>query len=65
MKKEHRYILYLLLGVVLYYVIGADTDPAALDKFHDHAPIVIALVVVLLFVVRFLRQRQDKNNGND
>lgn len=61
MKKEQRYIFYLLLGVVLYYFIGADKDPAALDELHQHAPMVIAGVVILLFIVKFVRQRQDKN----
>lgn len=63
MKKPYRYIIYLMIGVAIYFMIGADENPEVLTEFHGVAPIAIVGVVLLLMVVRYMIAK--KNNGRE
>ena len=65
MKKPHRYILYFLIGFVIYFIIGADDNPALMDEIHRIAPALIIGIVVLLFVVRYIINKQKGNDDGD
>lgn len=64
MSKPARYILYFLIGVSIYFVIDADDNPQVLDEFHSYAPALILVVVVLLFIVKYILEKK-KGDGDE
>lgn len=65
MKKTYRYIIYFMIGIFIYYMVGADKDPEVLEDFHGLAPALIIGVVVLLFLVRYILAKKKKNQDHD
>lgn len=61
MKPPIRYAIYFSIGMLLYFVIGADENPDALEEVHSLAPALIIGLVVLLMVVKYIRHRQEKD----
>lgn len=54
-------MIYLLIGVAVYYIVGVDDDPALMNDIHRIAPGVIIGVVILLIIVRNIVRKQKKD----
>lgn len=61
MSKYYRYIIYMLIGVMIYYFAGAEENPEVLDGFRKTAPMIIVVLVIALMIVKYIR---SKNEGN-
>lgn len=61
MQKPYRFLLYFLIGVGLYFMIGADKDPKRLDGFHEHAPMLIGGIFVLILIGRYFASKKNKD----
>lgn len=61
MTKPARYIIYFLIGVAIYFIIDADDNPQILDEFHGYAPGLILVVVVMLFIVKYVLEKKKKD----
>ncbi|MEP0985312.1 hypothetical protein [Ekhidna sp.] len=63
MKKSTRYVLYLVLGFVIYQII--DSGETALTHKDARNTLIIAIVVVfaLLMIIRVIKNRYD--NGEE
>ena len=61
MSKPVRYLLYFLLGVLIYYAIGADENPGILEEYHQYAPIYIIAIMILLFYVKRRREQKERD----
>ena len=62
MKKPYRYILYVLIGMAIYFVIGADKNPEALNELHRLAPALIIGIVILLVITRYMINKQKRDD---
>lgn len=63
MNRTFRPVLYLMLGVAIYFVIDADDNPQLLDEFHQYAPFaILALFVMLLLIRRYNREHDDRED---
>lgn len=60
MGKSLRYIVYLLIGMGLYYLLDADKNPEVLGAFHQYAPAAILVIVILLFAVKRVRSKREE-----
>jgi|GEM_PF-1636085 len=64
MNKYFRYIIYLLIGVLIYYVSGADKDPEALSGLRKNGPAIIIVVFAMLMLVKYIRSKKEKKNDD-
>ena len=64
MRKSFRYVLYLMVGFLIYQVI--DSGETSLSHTEVKNTLIIAMIVVfvLLLIVRVIKQRYD-NNGEE
>ena len=62
MKKSSRYVLYLVLGFIIYQVI--DSGETSLTHQDARKTLIIAMVVVfiLLLIVRAIKSRYDNED---
>lgn len=60
MRPAQRYIMYFLIGVILYYVLEAKEGEEGLDQFHDVAPGIILILVIALVIVKIMKERQNR-----
>lgn len=62
MNQSGRYIIYLLIGVGLYFVLKNDgtEDEDILKNVHQVAPYIILVLVVILFMVRAIRKKRGE-----
>ena len=62
MKKSSRYVLYLVLGFIIYQVI--DSGETSLTHKDARNTLIIAIVVVfiLLLIVRAIKSRYDNED---
>ncbi|XOV93070.1 MAG: hypothetical protein ACFHWX_23090 [Bacteroidota bacterium] len=60
MGKVSRYIIYFLIGVLIYYALEADKNPDALNKIHSYAPAAILVIFILLMAVQFIRKKREE-----
>lgn len=61
MKSPYRYIIYLLIGMALYYVLKQEKgDEQVLSEVHDVAPYIILFVLILLIVVKVIRSKRGE-----
>jgi hypothetical protein len=60
-KKPYRYLMYFMIGVMIYFFMDGESQPEIMDQIHSNAPGLIIGVVVLLMVVRYFISKQEKN----
>ncbi len=61
MNPAYRYILYILIGMGLYFVIKQEGDEErTLDQVHQVAPYVILVLLVLMFFARAIRKKRGE-----
>ncbi|WP_436515070.1 hypothetical protein [Ekhidna sp. To15] len=63
MRKSSRYVLYLVLGFIIYQII--DSGETGLTHQDARNVLIVAIVVVfiLLLVIRMIKNRYD--NGEE
>ncbi|MFH6984557.1 hypothetical protein [Marinoscillum sp. 108] len=61
MKKPYRYALYFGIGVLIYFAMDGENNPESLEEVHKMAPALIIGVVVLLFLVRYIISKKEKD----
>lgn len=64
MRKSFRYVLYLMVGFLIYQVIDSGETDFTHEEVKNTLLIVMVVVFVLLLIVRVIKQRYD-NNGED
>ncbi|MEQ6167823.1 hypothetical protein AAOE16_11580 [Ekhidna sp. MALMAid0563] len=64
MRKSFRYVLYLMVGFLIYQVIDSGETGFTHDEVKNSLIIAMIAVFVLLLIVRVIKQRYD-NNGKD
>lgn len=64
MKRPFRYVLYIMLGFLIYNVI--DSEGSGFTHAEVKNALITALIVVfvLLLIVRVVKQRYDKNEDD-
>ncbi|WP_420577133.1 hypothetical protein [Ekhidna sp.] len=65
MRKSFRYVLYLMVGFLIYQVI--DSGETSLSHTEVKNTLIIAMIVVfvLLLIVRVIKQRYDDRSDKD
>jgi len=65
MRKSFRYVLYIMVGFLIYQVI--DSGEAGFTHTEVKNTLIIAMVVVfiLLLIVRVIKQRYDDGNSDE
>jgi len=64
MGKYLRYVMYMLIGVAIYYFSGADENPEVLKEFKSTAPLLILVVVISLMFVKYFKSKQEKDQNS-
>ena len=62
MKKSSRYILYLVLGFIIYQIIDSGETGVTHKEARNVLIIAIVVVFVLLMVVRVIKSRYDNDD---
>ncbi|MFT6867254.1 MAG: phosphate starvation-inducible membrane PsiE [Cyclobacteriaceae bacterium] len=62
MKKQTRYLIYFGIGILIYYIFYDGKDSESLDELHGIAPALILGLVVVMMVLRFLKERKEKRD---
>ncbi|MDW3197427.1 MAG: hypothetical protein R8G66_33930 [Cytophagales bacterium] len=62
MKKSFRYVLYILIGVLLYQLIESGNTSFTREELRDGLAIAIIGIFALLLVVRVMKNRTGKND---
>ncbi len=65
MSKYFRYLLYMLIGVMIYYFLGAEENPEVLDGFRKSAPMIIVVLVIALMIVKYIRSKKEGDSENE
>ncbi|MEP0368720.1 MAG: hypothetical protein ABJN36_11965 [Cyclobacteriaceae bacterium] len=63
MRKEYRYIVYLGIGVMLYFLMGGEEGDESIQKIHEKAPAIIIAVAIILVVLGFIKKQREKRGG--
>ncbi|MEO9475153.1 MAG: hypothetical protein ABJG41_06450 [Cyclobacteriaceae bacterium] len=63
MRKEYRYIVYLGIGVMLYFLMGGQEGDESIQKIHEKAPAIIIAVAIILVVLGFIKKQREKRGG--
>lgn len=62
MKKSSRYVLYLVLGFIIYQIIDTGQTGVTHDDVKTTLIIAMVIVFILLLVVRIIKSRYDKDD---
>ncbi len=62
MKKSIRYVIYLLIGVLLYQLIESGNTSFTREQLRDGLALAIIGIFALLLIVRVFKNRGDKND---
>ncbi len=62
MKKPTRYLVYLGIGMAMYYLIYDGEESQSLEEFHSIAPAIILGLVVVMMVLRFIKSKKENRN---
>ncbi|MEO9872640.1 hypothetical protein [Ekhidna sp.] len=63
MKKSFRYVLYLMIGFLIYQIIDSGETGFSHSEVKNTLIIGMVIVFVLLLIVRVIKQRYD--NGDE
>ncbi len=58
LRKEQRYIVYFLIGVIIYFII--DGENMDIEEFNDWMLPLLVVVLVLIFGLRFWANRRGR-----
>lgn len=61
MRSPYRYVLYFLIGFLIYQVIDSGETTVTHQDARDTLIIALIAVFVLLLVVRVIKRRYDKD----
>ncbi|WP_424963180.1 hypothetical protein [Ekhidna sp.] len=61
MRKSFRYVLYLMVGFLIYQVIDSGETSFTHKEVKNTLVIAMIVVFVLLLIVRVIKQRYDDN----
>ena len=59
MRRSIRFVLYLMVGFIIYQIIDSGESPYTHDEVKNVLIIAIVVVFVLLVIVRAIKQRYD------
>lgn len=62
MKRSFRYVLYMLIGVILYQLIESGNTNFTREELRDSLAILIIGIFALLLVVRVIKNRSGEND---
>ncbi len=62
MKRSFRYVLYMLIGVLLYQLIESGNTSFSREQLRDGLAIAIIGIFALLLVVRVIKNRSGEND---
>ena len=61
MKKSSRYVLYLVLGFILYQIIDSGETTVTHEDARTTLIIAVVVVFILLMIVRLIKSRYDND----
>lgn len=61
MKKSSRYVLYLVLGFIIYQIIDSGETGVTHQEVRNVLIIAVVVVFVLLMIVRVIKSRYDND----
>lgn len=59
MRKSFRYVLYIMVGFLIYQVIDSGESGFTHEEVKNTLVIAMIVVFVLLLIVRVIKQRYD------
>ncbi|MEO1253280.1 MAG: hypothetical protein AAFY41_00155 [Bacteroidota bacterium] len=63
MRKPFRYVIYLVVGMLIYQVIDSGESSFSHHEVRNTLIILLIVVFVLLLIVRIIKQRNDNSEG--
>lgn len=62
LKKYIRYVLYMVLGMLLYQAIESGHTSFTREELRNGLAIAILVIFALLLIIRVIKQRHNKEN---
>lgn len=62
MKRSFRYVIYMLIGVLLYQLIESGNTSFTREELRDGLAIAIIGIFALLLVIRVIKNRSGEND---
>lgn len=63
MRKSSRYLLYLVLGFIIYQIIDSGETGLTHEDVRNVLIVAIVLVFILLIIIRMIKNRHE--NGEE
>jgi len=60
MRKPIRYLLYFIIGIVIFYSLKQEGSEETITTIHEYAPAIIIAVFALLLLVRSVVEKKNR-----
>jgi hypothetical protein len=60
MQKPVRYLIYFIIGIMLFYTLRQEGNEDTLTTLHEYAPVIIISIFALMLFVRSIIEKKNR-----